>query len=334
MANSEPGTTITTARSWWKSRQAVAFGALLGLYALVTAGVIVQSPILRLDTDLFKLDLRHRYPEWKPWVHDAVMFGQRGPATLVFLPVFIWVAWRRRSARPLIMLVTSLLLLNVSVGIVKLGTGRIGPLQTSRVHDVFVGGDIYPSGHVSNAVVLYGLLAMISITHRKLVTIAAIILSVEVGLSTVYLDTHWFSDVLGGWIAGGLVLLGLPWAMPAAERTWERSWLWLRPRLQARMPAPAQAWLHAHLPPPAEPQLGVLLEDPAPVDAPVDTPAPLDTPPKHRDTLRPRTAPPRVTTSTHAAARPARPVPVQAASGTANETPVSSSANAHSRVAT
>jgi undecaprenyl-diphosphatase len=146
------------------------------------------------------------------------MLGQRGPATLVFLPYFCWVAWRTRSSRPLVMLGTALVLLNVSVGVVKLFTGRLGPQQTRLVHQVLMGGDIYPSGHVANTVVLYGLVAWITLWHRKLVITAAVFVCVTVSLGTVYLNTHWLSDVFGGLLAGALVLLALPTALPTTQR--------------------------------------------------------------------------------------------------------------------
>ena len=60
------------------------------------------------------------------------MLGQRGPATLLFLPWFIWVAKRDRSPRPLVLLGTSLVLLNVSVGVVKYAIRRVGPLSTQQ----------------------------------------------------------------------------------------------------------------------------------------------------------------------------------------------------------
>jgi membrane-associated phospholipid phosphatase len=208
----------TKGRRLPSSRRGVAFAVLLVAFVLVTLGVIFRSPILSLDTDLVRLNLRHRYPEWKRPILDYVMFGQRGPATFAFLPYFAWVAWRRRSSEPLVLLGTALVLLNLSVGIVKIATGRLGPLRTHHAHDVFVGGNIYPSGHVSNTVVLYGLIAWIAIQYRRFAIGAAVFLSITVGLGTVYLDTHWFSDVIGGWIAGALILLALPTVMPTTQR--------------------------------------------------------------------------------------------------------------------
>jgi undecaprenyl-diphosphatase len=177
-----------------------------------------RSPLLTLDQDVLNLQLRWHYPQWAHPVATYVMLGQRAPATLVALPWFLWRCWMSRSARPLVMLGTALLVLNLTVGGVKEATGRLGPLATHQVHAVFDGGNIFPSGHVSNAVVLYGVIAMLAVTYRRTVIAAAIIIPLTVGLGTIYLDTHWFTDVLGGWFAGALVLMVLPWVMPYSER--------------------------------------------------------------------------------------------------------------------
>jgi membrane-associated phospholipid phosphatase len=206
-------------RSWRPSARSSSFTVLLLAYVLLTVGVIVQpSPVLDLDRAIVDLHLWHNHPQYYTAIHTYVMFGQRGPATLAFLPFFLWAAWRRRSTAPLVVLGTALILLNVSVGVVKYAVGRIGPLGSNDVHLIFAGGNIYPSGHVSNTVVLYGALAWVLPRFRKSLIGLAVFLSVSVGLGTIYLRTHWFSDVVGGWIAGALVLLALPWALPAAQR--------------------------------------------------------------------------------------------------------------------
>jgi membrane-associated phospholipid phosphatase len=207
------------------SPRVLTFWILLAAYAALTILVLVpSSPLLSFDQALAALHLKAHHPGYRPWINDYVMFGQRGPATLAFLPFFVWIAWRQRSKRPLVLLGTALVMLNLTVGIVKYATGRVGPMRVadSDVHQVFMGGNIYPSGHVSNAVVLYGLVAWIAPQFRKLVITSAVFLSVTVGLATIYLRTHWFSDVVGGWLAGALVLLSLPTVMPFAERVTDR----------------------------------------------------------------------------------------------------------------
>lgn len=200
------------------SWRVVVFLVLLVVYLVVTLGVIYHSPILDLDKAIYQLHLRRHWHGWYHRVEIYVMLGQRAPSTLVALPWLAWCAWRARSPRPLVLLATALLVLNLSVGVVKVVTGRIGPLFTPDVHDVFAGGNIYPSGHVSNTVVLYGVLAMVATKHRRFAVVAGAFITLTVGLCTLYLNTHWFSDVLGGWLAGGLVLVSLPWLMPYAER--------------------------------------------------------------------------------------------------------------------
>lgn len=217
--------------------RAVVFAVVLFLYLVLIIGVVQWSPFLTLDKDVFRLGLPGRYPEWFHPVHTYVMLGQRAPATLVALPWFVWRAWKSRSSRPLVMLATALLVLNLSVGIVKLATGRLGPSATRHVHAVFEGGDIFPSGHVSNAVVLYGLIAMLAVSFRRTITVLAVVISISVGLCTVYLDTHWVSDVLGGWLAGLLVLIALPWVMPYAQRLADAVLDWVRRRFEQRRPS-------------------------------------------------------------------------------------------------
>lgn len=229
-----------------------AFVAVLVVYIGFSLAVVYQSPVLSLDGYL--RDYRASMTDsWRSFISWYVAFGQRGPSTLVFLPFFIWIAWRKRSAQPLVLLGTALVLLNLSVGIVKVIIGRLGPLRTADTHAVFVGGNIYPSGHVSNTVVLYGLMAWIALEYRRVFIVAAVWLSLSVGLATVYLNTHWFSDVVGGWLAGVLVLLALPWVVPSAERVVERGVArWRNGRSRSPQPdahGSARLFVDRHLPP-------------------------------------------------------------------------------------
>jgi membrane-associated phospholipid phosphatase len=207
------------------SARGATFIGLMVLYAVVTTGIIIDpSPLLRIDYYWLNKHMWGKHPQYHWPVFYWVMLGQRGPATLAFLPLFIWTAWRRRTTQPLVLLVTSLILLNVSVGIVKYSIGRAGPrYPANNAHALWGGGNLYPSGHVANTVVLYGLLAWIAAPSiRKWVIVAAVFLSGTIGFGTIYLRTHWFSDVLAGWIAGAIVLVALPTFMPFAQRWADR----------------------------------------------------------------------------------------------------------------
>lgn len=204
--------------------RAIAFGLLCVVYALLTLGVLIDpSPILSADQWWLDQHMWGYHPQYHYFVYHYVILGQRGPATLAFLPVFIFVAWRDRTSRPLVLLATALVLLNVSVGVVKYAIGRVGPRDQGDVYHIFAGGNIFPSGHLANVVMLYGLLAWIFPRYRRWLIAATVFLSVTVGLGTIYLRTHWFSDVIGGWIAGALVLLALPSVMPYTQAWTDRA---------------------------------------------------------------------------------------------------------------
>lgn len=76
-----------------------------------------------------------------------------------------------------------------------------------------VSGMSFPSGHAMMSSVIYLTLAILiakasrDIRMKLFVLVVALTLAGLVGLSRVYLGVHWFSDVVGGWVAGGV------WAM-------------------------------------------------------------------------------------------------------------------------
>jgi membrane-associated phospholipid phosphatase len=210
------------------------FLAILVAYGLLTWSVLVRSPILTLDHNTLEFGLRFRmaHPGWFPALNTYAVLGQRAPTAVGVLPWIIWISYRRRSASPIITLLTALFVLNLSVGVVKLYVGRLGPIKTYNTYKIFSGGDIYPSGHVSNAVVMFGVIAIIAVNHKRFLTGLAVFVSITVGIATIYLKTHWLSDVVGGWLAGSLVLLILPHVVPRIEVLGHHAigrWLHLEP---------------------------------------------------------------------------------------------------------
>jgi membrane-associated phospholipid phosphatase len=77
---------------------------------------------------------------------------------------------------------------------------------------VFDSGFSYPSGHSAGSIVLLGVLAYFAFRHwqgirfRAVVGVGLGVLVGVVGFDRLYLNVHWFSDVLGGWLFGAFWL--------------------------------------------------------------------------------------------------------------------------------
>lgn len=69
-------------------------------------------------------------------------------------------------------------------------------------------GFSFPSGHVTSNVVLFGLLTYFAWSHwkssilRTLWSVFSVVIAIVVGLDRIYLNVHWFSDVLGAYALG------------------------------------------------------------------------------------------------------------------------------------
>lgn len=198
------------------------FLATLGFYAVIVAAVVNTSLLVRLDWQAMLFRPYKQWPELHAFLDYFVVLGQRGPTAVLVAAWLGWRSWRQRTPRPLLVLGVSLLLLNVTVGAAKLGMGREGPHYANTIgsNEMFLTGDIFPSGHTANAVVTWGILAYLASTPRarRWLSVLAAVFALGVGTTTVYLGTHWVSDVLLGWAAGLLILLALPWCEPVIAR--------------------------------------------------------------------------------------------------------------------
>ncbi len=199
---------------WW----VVAAAALVT--ALVTADLLASGPSERLDlrvsgtVDAWGLSGSAGYPA--VWL--VTQIGGRATLVVVLAALVLWLARSRRTWVPLRRALLALVLLTAVVWSVKYGTGRTAP--ASGTSSFFAGGASYPSGHVANAVLVWGVVRWQAVDFglpagvQRASRWLAVGGPVAAAGAMVALDFHWLTDaVVGG--AVGVVLLGVVHALDA-----------------------------------------------------------------------------------------------------------------------
>lgn len=191
---------------------------LLAAFVVYTLLVVNWGPFIRFD---FYLNRNFRvHPLW-PLLHVVDRIGQRAVCLPLLAGVVAVTAWRHRSWRPALLGAAGVFVVNLLVLIAKLAMSRGRPLQGESF---FSGGDMYPSGHTANIIVVYGLCYHL-ITHygsvperlKKLMISTVAVLSVLMLTTSLLLRWHWFSDLIAGFMVGGAVLaltIGIDAAVP------------------------------------------------------------------------------------------------------------------------
>ena len=196
----------------WLGAMAILAGLLWGFVELAQA--VSGGTTRALDTRLILMmrnpaDLSDPLgPAWvEELARDFTALGGVGFLTLLVLAVggFVWLQRQRHLAW--------FLLLSVSSGVIVSQTlkhvfDRARPDLVP--HGSFVYTASFPSGHSLMAAVVYLTLAALlarSLDRWRLksyVMLLAIVTTVLVGASRVYLGVHWPSDVLAGWTVGAM----------------------------------------------------------------------------------------------------------------------------------
>ena len=138
--------------------------------------------------------------------------GLRGLTAAVLLIAATFIAIKFKTWRPLNLALLSLLSLNLVVGTFKLFLGRTKPRDGFDL--LHVGGMSYPSGHASNAVLSWGILAYLIYRYAKvdryqgrLASAGVVLISLTVCTVSLIRHTYWFSDLLGGLFVGSALLV-------------------------------------------------------------------------------------------------------------------------------
>jgi membrane-associated phospholipid phosphatase len=187
---------------------------LLVGFLLVTHQVIINGPLVAYDEEIAS----QPQPEFEG-IQGFILrrlddLGLRSLTATVLLIAAAFIAYQFKTWRPLNLAILSVVLLNLVVGAFKLMLGRTKPRDGFDL--LHAGGMSFPSGHASNAVLSWGILAYIIYRYAKvdryqgrLASAGVLTISLTVCIVSLIRRTHWFSDLLGGLFIGSALLVAV-----------------------------------------------------------------------------------------------------------------------------
>ena len=194
-------------------RRALKWSAsLFAGYLFITYQVLTDGFMVRIDRELSELE----HPRFTGTVGFIVRrlddLGLRGVSGIALLIVALYISRRFKTWRPINLGLLSFISLNVVVGAFKYGLGRTKPRDGFDI--LHAGGMSYPSGHASNAIFIWGVVAYLIYRYAhvdryngRLASAAVGLLALTVCVVSLLRNTHWFLDLFGGLLLGGALLV-------------------------------------------------------------------------------------------------------------------------------
>jgi membrane-associated phospholipid phosphatase len=160
------------------------------------------------------------------------VLGQGGYLAELALVLALLLAWRRHSVRPVLPVGVAFLLTFGVLTPLKAWTDRAPPHAFYLPHPERLGsgGVSYPSGHLTNAIVWYGVLALLlaawlPVVWRRVIRVAP---PAVLCFTTIYLGFHWVTDTVTGLLLGLLLdrmMCRVPWDdVPLGRRLHKAGW--------------------------------------------------------------------------------------------------------------
>jgi membrane-associated phospholipid phosphatase len=186
-------------------------GLFIG-YLLVTVQVLTNGFIVDIDQSFDKL----QHPRFRGISYFIIRrlddLGLRSVSGIALLIVALYISRRFKTWRPINLGLLSFLALNVVVGVFKYALGRTKPRVGFDI--LHAGGMSYPSGHASNAILIWGVVAYLIYRYAhvnryrgRLASAGVGVLALTVCTVSLIRNTHWFSDLFGGLLLGSALLV-------------------------------------------------------------------------------------------------------------------------------
>jgi membrane-associated phospholipid phosphatase len=192
-------------KGWWAD--ALLLAGFVGLTLALAAGWL-----LGLDVAVAHWVDAHRPAPLDLAARIGNYLGQGAVLTGICALVALYLGVRQRSPRPLVPVVVAFALTFGTLTLLKVLTERPAPHAPLAHPERFgLGGASYPSGHLVNAIVWYGVLVLL--LDPPLGWLVRLVPPIVLAVTTVYLGYHWLSDTIAG-ILLGLLLYRLTRRLP------------------------------------------------------------------------------------------------------------------------
>jgi membrane-associated phospholipid phosphatase len=201
--------------SWWL------------MFAALVVGVVITADLLGPGvTERLDLRVSEVVKGWGladsaayPLVWLVTQLGGRATILVVLAGLVGYLGWTRRTVLPLIRVLIAVALLTGVVYAIKFGIGRTAPGYPGS-YFFHADGASYPSGHVANAVLMWGVARWQAVEYglparvQQVFWFLSVVGPVLTALSMISLNFHWVTDAVAG-AAVGILLLGVVHALDA-----------------------------------------------------------------------------------------------------------------------
>lgn len=178
--------------------------AALSILAVLGEDVFDHAPGT-LDAGVRAWALAHRAPAFTAAFAFISRAGAPAGSFLVAVLVAVWL-WRAHARHVAPVVLGAPVVAVASFNVVKQLVHRTRPAGGLLLRTVTFS---FPSGHATAAAAVFPTVAWVLAREGKVsrtpATLLAIVPPLLIGLSRIYLDVHWTTDVLAGWCAGAAV---------------------------------------------------------------------------------------------------------------------------------
>ncbi len=129
--------------------------------------------------------------------------------TLIIISMIVSIyLWFNNNKKESLFFIVTMLLTSGFIFVIKNLVQRVRPINSIIPETSFA----FPSGHVTTAVVFFGLFTYLILIKNKSKSIKSLILSssmfmiVLISFTRLYLNAHWLTDILGGIAFGSFIL--------------------------------------------------------------------------------------------------------------------------------